>query len=182
MRRVKYRDFDRWGPKDGRKKATLVEFIADLGGLFAYCWELPLLIPPLTLVNEKLASGKDFSGDDGHTWDPFQISEDEWREVVTTLQQLPDRHYAVVEPPTWVTTLAEWDIWIQEVRLGVPSDQHRPLDAKYRYWEKKRDDAQQQGDQARVLEYHVKTIKAGQKLVDLTTPYLDRYREKRKKR
>ena len=116
-----------------------------------------MLIPPLVLVNEKLASGKDFSGDDGHTWDPFQITEDEWHEVVTTLQQLPDQQYAFIEPPTWVTTLAEWDIWKQEVRLGVPSDQHRPLDTEHRYWEKKRDEAHQQGDQAQVLEYHLKT-------------------------
>lgn len=91
----------------------------------------------------------------GARWEPFAIDEVEYDELVEALavhgfEPLPG------EPPAWVQSEADWRIWEDELRSGVPSEEHRRLRARadeaHAAWQRSWDEA---------VEEHDPTIPAG---------------------
>jgi hypothetical protein len=94
-------------------EASLIEFFfGDLSGAWLG------LMPPLHVLNYFFARG-------GHEsvyqkqrcihylyeWTPFQVTPDEYSQIVEALRQLPSRPFAEVEPPSDVRTMLEYEQW-----------------------------------------------------------------------
>ena len=90
----------------------------------------PWWVPPRAVLNSLFRAGSlDAGMSGGARWEPFEIDEVAYDELVQALAEhgfepLPD------EPPAWVEHRADWRIWEDELRSGVPSEEHRRLQAR----------------------------------------------------
>jgi hypothetical protein len=94
-------------------EASLVEFFFDD---LSSAWFG--LVPPLHILNYFLARGGHESVDQKqrcihylYEWMPFQVTPDEYPQIVEALRQLPSRPFAEVEPPSDVRTVSEYEQW-----------------------------------------------------------------------
>jgi hypothetical protein len=95
------------------REASLVEFLFDdLSGLWFG------LVPPLHVLNYFLARGGHENIDKKqrcihylYEWTPFQVTPDEYPQIIEALRQLPSRPFAEVEPPSDVRTVLEYEQW-----------------------------------------------------------------------
>ena len=105
------------------------------------------LIPPLNVMNQVLATGLADAGmSGGCQWEPFQLTEDEYREVVEALEaRTGEEELRFVEPPAWVVNREEWDIWCAEYRWSIPAARNRELRRKMSRIEDEMNEARQAG-------------------------------------
>jgi hypothetical protein len=79
------------------------------------------------VVNDVLRRGGIDAGMSGACqWEPFEIDATDWSELRSALETGADR-YEYVEPPPWVQTYDDWQVWLLELRHGVPAEEHRRL-------------------------------------------------------
>ena len=95
------------------REASLVEFFF---GELSSTWFG--LMPPLHVLNYFLAHGGHGSADQKqrgihylYEWTPFEVTPDEYPQIVEALRQLPGRPFAEVEPPSDVRTVPEYEHW-----------------------------------------------------------------------
>jgi hypothetical protein len=126
------------------------------------------IVPPLHVVNDLLAKGSDDAGmSGGCKWEPFQLSQPEWEELVRHFQSQPgDSAFHFVHPPDWVETVEDWHSWIMMYKFGMP-EKFRQLEREVRELERARKQALDDGNQDLVLELHLRVIEAGNKLAEL---------------
>jgi len=104
-------DFTTLGQQD--YEASLVEFFfGELGSTWFG------LVPPLHVLNYFLAHGSHGAADRKqhgihyiYEWTPFQVTPEQYPEIVEALRQLPLRPFAEVEPPADVRTVPEYEHW-----------------------------------------------------------------------
>ena len=90
----------------------------------------PWWVPPRAVLNSLFRAGSlDAGMSGGARWEPFEIDELAYDELVKALAEhgfgpLP------AEPPAWVKGRADWRIWEDELRSGVPSEEHRRLQTR----------------------------------------------------
>jgi hypothetical protein len=84
----------------------------------------------MAVLNGVFRAGRDDAGmSGGAIWEAFVIDDREYGELVAALaahgyEPLP------ADPPEWVGTRADWQIWEHELHTGHPSDEHRRLRAR----------------------------------------------------
>ena len=95
------------------RETSLVDLIfGELGSLWFG------LVPPIEVLNRELASGgavvagpnpqeKQFN----YNWIPFEVTADEYRELVEAADRMPGRPFEYVEPPKDVHLPDEWGHW-----------------------------------------------------------------------
>jgi hypothetical protein len=110
----------------------------------------PWWVPPRAVLNSLFGAGSlDAGMSGGARWEPFEIDEVEYDALVQALAQ---HGYEPVpaEPPAWVKNGADWRIWADELRSGVPSEEHRRLQARaddaYAAWRRSWDEAVEKRD------------------------------------
>lgn len=111
------------GPAEEGAELSLVEFIE------ALCELLPLRqTPPVHVLNCYLAAGEVERGmSGGLAWTPFQLSAEQYDEVLRELGRQP------LDAPSSVCSEVQWEAWCTEKVLGVPADALLPkLEAFYR--------------------------------------------------
>ena len=96
MRDVRYKQLPAMGPGEGPwGYAPLDQFLVGIPA-FSYALKIFNVIPPMHVINEVLARGVDDAGmGGGAKWKPFEISEEEYIELVETL--LTNPNLSVVE-------------------------------------------------------------------------------------
>jgi hypothetical protein len=104
------------------------------------------------------------------------ITKEEFDEVVCELRNRGNRY---VEPPQWVNTRTDWHICKFEYELEIPSDEHYRLWLEEEEWVRLRKQADEAGDQERMLEYHLRAIEAGQALARFISPFVKQYHAKK---
>lgn len=73
------------------------------------------VIPPLKIINEILAIGIDSEGKSGGCrWEPFQINEEIFKEMVAELMADDPNYFRLISPPESVKTRADWEAWRNE--------------------------------------------------------------------
>jgi hypothetical protein len=110
----------------------------------------PWMVPPLVVLNTTFGSGLRHAGmSGGAEWEPFEIDEREYLELVEALRE---RGYepSPTDVPVWVTTQRDWQIWADELKLGIPADEQRRLrdaaDEAERAWKESWDEAERTRD------------------------------------
>jgi hypothetical protein len=85
------------------------------------------VIPPLHVLNDLLQRGSIDAGMSGACrWEPLGVDSTDWSELRTALETGPGQ-YEYIEPLVWVQTYDDWQVWLLELRHGVPAEEHRSL-------------------------------------------------------
>lgn len=85
MRNVKYKTYWSYAGPGIKRAEPLSEFVLDI----LYLMEVNGVIPPLAILNKVLLGGGGNGGmSPGTAWKPFEISEEEYNELVQALLQL----------------------------------------------------------------------------------------------
>lgn len=86
-------------------------------------------IPPLTLVNEVLRSGRVNAGMSGAIeWPSFEISVSEFEDVVEELTTgVAGKSFQFHEIPTWIESQDEWDAWLSFRLENIPFEENLRL-------------------------------------------------------
>ena len=80
------------------------------------------LLPPRRVLNELLSRGSHKTPDDACNWEPFTLTEREFEVLVAAFARR-EPATVFVEPPSWVSTLGEWGVWVEECLYGLPAKQ-----------------------------------------------------------
>jgi len=156
-------------------EGDIVQFVQDLPYLFSFD-----LIPPIEVLNDIFKSGLEDAGmSGGCQWEPFTINQEEYDDLIISLQDLSKDNYKVVVVPKWVKTKADWHIWKSEYEIGIPAEEHYKLWRENNKWEKLEKEARVKGDENLAMRYHLKAIESGNKLVEFTEPYIRKYHKKK---
>lgn len=169
MRRIEYRHLPPVGPGScDTVTGSLFDLVLDIPYFLAYA-----LIPPIPVMNAEFRSeGRDAAMSGGCAWDPFEITEPEYEELVRELQNRGFRRVAV---PEWVRNKTDWHIWTSEHEIGIPAEEHYRLWREEDAWQALKKQAQKDGDEEKALQCHLKGIEAGKRLVEFLDPYLKKY-------
>ncbi|MFP5214053.1 MAG: hypothetical protein ACLGPL_11820 [Acidobacteriota bacterium] len=175
MRKIIYRPLTAIGHVEVEPiEGSLADFIQDIPYFLSFD-----LIPPLSVMNEKFSSGEDDAGmSGGCVWEPFVITRPEYEEVVRELQA---RGLRYVLPPEWVRNRTDWYIWLFEYEIGVPSEEHYQLWREEEKWAQRLRQARNEDDEETFLECYEKSMKAGQRLAEFVSPFIERYRKEKDK-
>ena len=91
------------------KTAPLIELIQDIPFLLSY-----KIIPSFKILNGILKSGVVNAGmDGGCEWLPFDVSIQEYEELVTELINF-NSYLSQAEPPDWVNNYPDWQAWVRK--------------------------------------------------------------------
>jgi hypothetical protein len=128
------------------------------------------LIPPLLVINEVLRQGVDDAGmSGGCRWDPFEITQSEFAEIVSELEAHGDRDGKPLqyeEPPDWVATRSDWGIWVGERVYSIPAEESRRLSAEMAEVEKAMNEAAARGDEDARIEHLCRLSELGAEMSD----------------
>ena len=150
------------------KQGTVADLLSEIPYLLT-----ARIIPPLHVVNDLLAKGVDDAGmSGGCEWDPFQITQSEWEELVEHLKSLPEA-CEFVQPPDWVESVEDWQAWIMIHKYGFP-EEFRVVEREVRDLEHARKKALSEGNEELVLELHLRVIEADEKLSQLVMDHRDK--------
>lgn len=115
-----------------------------LADLYAHFFDVArAYIPPLDVLNDKLATGLDRAGEHGiHLrWEPLQIDQPEYMRFREDLRRSPVRRYEEVAAPPEIRSWDEWSWWIYTTQIcpklpaggaGSPSRDELALRRRYR--------------------------------------------------
>jgi hypothetical protein len=108
MRDVRYKDLPAVGGSGHWTHASLPDFLFAMPYLFVLgISEQP--IPPLIVLNEIFRSGKwDAGMSGGCEWKPFEISGQEYDELVQALANRPEYQFVTAGDLAEVTSLRQW--------------------------------------------------------------------------
>ncbi|MEN6321434.1 MAG: hypothetical protein ABFD82_22145 [Syntrophaceae bacterium] len=138
------------------------------------------LIPPLVVLNHIFQMGVYDAGmSGGITWEPFEIDQTEFNELVNGFVSLKNTEYRLVVTPDWVKTNIHWLIWKMEYLYKIPSEEHIRLWEEDEHWTRLHQEAIVIGDTKKVDEYYIKSMQAGNRLSKFLMAYIDEYRKKK---
>lgn len=121
MRTVRFEVLPGVGDETVSVEGTLTNLIESIPTVLQFG-----VIPPLHVLNDVLQRGSIDAGMSGSCrWEPLEVDATDWSELRTALET-GDR-YEYVEPPSWVLSFEDWQVWLLELRHGVPAEEHRLL-------------------------------------------------------
>lgn len=129
-------------------------------------------IPNQRVINSVLRKGIIDSGMSGGVeWEPFEIDEREFSEVVSSLS---DSGSEILSLPQWVATEDDLLVWIYEKEHGVPAKEHKQLQDACRNTEFEISRAEDQGEDELVESLHLRYIDESNALVEFIDKHMKR--------
>lgn len=175
MRNIQYYQLPPIGSDDQLYESTIIEFILDIPYLLNFG-----LVPPLQIFNEIFKNGFEDAGmSGGCKWEPFEIDQNEYEEIVKALFAMPQANYRLIAPPNWVRNSDDWQMWCQEYEMEIPHETFYRLSMEDNKWSNLKRQAEESGNKDLALEYHLKGLETGVQLVEFITPYINKYRERK---
>ena len=123
MRKMRYRALPAMGPGSIPVSGTLKSLLLEIPYLFMPCAPFNIL-PPHSVLNELLNRGVEDAGmSGGCKWKPFQITSEEYVELIRSLEAIPIKQfekgfpgssvvrYQFAEPPAQVQCYEDWRWW-----------------------------------------------------------------------
>ncbi len=110
MKQVKYTVLRAVGNGGTHEQGDLKSFLLDIPYLFFRGSRS--VLPTLPVLNDLLEKGLFDAGmSGGCRWNPFQISREEYEELVEELLTDPEFEFVSVETPSRITTFESWALW-----------------------------------------------------------------------
>ena len=131
------------------------------------------VIPPLKIINEIFSIGINDAGmSGGCKWEPFQIDENDFEELVAQLLSDDPKYFRWIEPAEWVKTYDDWTAWKFELIHGGPSQEYRKLWSELKATSKAHIDAGKRGDEETEKKLYEKYKGVERKFTDFMNQYL----------
>jgi len=128
------------------------------------------LIPPVSVIRELLNTGYLNLGMSGvFKWNCIECSDNVLKKVIS---ELSENGFRSVQVPDWVVNREDWRIWKFEYLHNIPSDAHKMLVDKIKLLTQECTDA----DEASVVAFRTKKLKAELELAELINSYLGKSR------
>ena len=125
-----------------KKTGTLPGLLFDIPYLLS-----SKLIPPLHILNDLLRTGVlDAGMSGGCRWKSFEISSEEYHDLLAELITKQEDTFTVVEVPDWVKTYRDWGVWTLEYLRGVPAKQYLALQQEIERSQERLLEARKSGD------------------------------------
>src|SRR5687767_2497482 len=122
MRTVRFEVLPGVGDETVPREGTLSDFLETVPTVLQFG-----VIPPLHVLNDLLQRGGIDAGMSGACrWEPLDVDSPDWSELRAALETGAGQ-YEYIEPPVWVLTYDDWQVWLLELRHGVPAEAHRSL-------------------------------------------------------
>jgi hypothetical protein len=122
MRTVRFEVLPAVGDETVSREGTLSDFLETVPTVLQFG-----VIPPLHVLNDLLQRGSIDAGMSGACrWEPLVVDSTDWSKLRAALETKAGQ-YEYIEPPSWVQTYDEWQVWLLELRHGVPAEEHRSL-------------------------------------------------------
>ncbi|MCG8058533.1 MAG: hypothetical protein JAZ17_13730 [Candidatus Thiodiazotropha endolucinida] len=155
---------------------TVGEAIEATGSVADLLREIPYFltygIPNQRVINSVLRKGIIDSGMSGGVeWEPFEIDEREFSEVVSSLS---DSGSEILSLPQWVATEDDLLVWIYEKEHGVPAKEHKQLQDACRNTEFEISRVEDQGEDELVESLHLRYIDESNALVEFIDKHMKR--------
>lgn len=129
-------------------------------------------IPNQRVINSVLRKEIIDSGMSGGVeWEPFEIDEREFSEVVSSLS---DSGSEILSLPQWVATEDDLLVWIYEKEHGVPAKEYKQLQDACRNTEFEISRAKDQGEDELVESLHLRYIDESSALVEFIDKHMKR--------
>ncbi|MGI9180549.1 MAG: hypothetical protein ACR2H9_08630 [Longimicrobiaceae bacterium] len=168
MRTIRFEILAGVGDGVQQREGTLVSLLESIPYLL-----ISGLIPPRSVLDEILRRGEVNAGmSGGCRWEPFELSEEEWQELVREFEAIPSRGYQLVSSPAWIRTAGDWQLRVMEYRYGVPAAAHRRLSERVDRLEEERRRAVERKDEDLALSLHLDAAEAGEALARFLTEHL----------
>jgi hypothetical protein len=169
MKKFKYYLLSGVGNKITPKEGGLKDLLLDIP--FFISPETRLL-PPLHVINDVLKTGiMDFGRIGGCKWEPFQIEEKDFIDLLKKLGTINDAIYKFVVPHDWVKNFSDWSIWKMEYCYGIPSGENKKLHSEYMKIEDSLQEAYNQNSHKLILKNFRKLQKIENKITKLILKY-----------
>lgn len=161
MKRLTFTRLPAHGPGETPTEGTVLDLLLAIPYLLQ-----SRIVPPLRILNEVLATGEVEMGmSGGCRWEPFALTPDEYDELVAALSEGDDtRRATFVEPPDWVRTFEEWQVWTREYRHGIPAERNLEYTRRLSALDAEREAAESRGD-------HEARARALSELTELAAEY-----------
>lgn len=137
--------------------------------------EIPYLIengflPSCKVLNGIFSKGINDAGmSGGCEWEPFQITEEGFSELVKIATDINGNKVTYSDPPVWVEDIEDFQIWIFDMKYGVPWEKHKKLKDAYNEAKRKTAEAENEAEKE---ECFVREIQAANELEDYIDEYL----------
>lgn len=169
MKKFKYHLLSGAGNRITSKQGVLKDLLLDIPFLIT---PETRLLPPLHIINDVLNAGiMDLGSIGGCKWEPFQIEEKDFIDILKKLGTINDAIYKFVVPPDWVKNFSDWSIWRMEHCFGVPSGENRKLHNEYMKIENALQKAYNQNSHKLVFKNFRKLQKIENKITKLILKY-----------
>lgn len=168
MRTIRFEILAGVGEGVHQREGTLVSLLESIPYLLTSG-----LIPPRSVLNEILRRGEVNAGmSGGCRWAPFELSQEDWQDLVREFEAIPAPGYRFVSPPAWVRSAGDWQLWVMEYRYGVPAAEHRRLSERVDRLEEERRRAVERKDEELALSLHLDAAQAGEALARFLMAHL----------
>ena len=128
------------------------------------------LLPPCKVLNDIFSKGINDAGmSGGCEWEPFQITEAGFAELVEIATDRNGTKVTYAQPPAWVADIEDFQIWVFDIKLGVPWEKHKQLKDAYNAAKRKTAEARSKAEKEACF---VKEIQAGNDLQDYIDEFL----------
>lgn len=165
MKKFKYYLLSGAGNKIQPKEGTLKDLLLDIP--FFISPETRLL-PPMHVINDVLSAGiMDFGRIGGCKWEPFQIEEKDFIDLLKKLGTINDEAYKFIVPNDWVKNFSDWSIWKMEYCYGIPSSENKKLHDRYIQTENLLQEAYNQNSRKAIIKNFRKLQKIENKITKL---------------
>jgi len=127
-------------------------------------------LPPMKILNTVFSEGKKDAGmSGGCEWEPFQITVDSFSQLIDKVTGPDGEKVIYSEPPDWVEDMEDFQIWVLDIKHGVPWKEHKKLNDAYNESKRKTVEARNENERERLF---LKEIEEGVKLSDYINKYL----------
>ncbi len=162
--KVKYKKI---GNEIEEKEENLSLFLKEFHFLF-----LSKVVPSYEIVSDLCSSSHKAHGSGRIEWDRFEITYDDYCEAVKML--IRTKSLVKSNIPDEINTAYKWSIWQYEVSYGIPYEEHKRLADIETENRRRLYTAIEAGDEEKKIEFHLKSVSAGEELSDFLNDYLDR--------
>ena len=132
------------------------------------------LIPPEFVINELLALGLNDAGMSGGVqWEPYRLRPGDFEDLAQALQQAyTSGELEYKAPDAWVKNFQDWHVWVMYIKHDVPWEAHKRLNDVAVAIGKSLREAERAGDEERINELHLASLKADGELSEFIMRHL----------
>lgn len=160
---------------DGKQDVEddLVTFLENIQNLFYFKY-----VPSREIINSALSLGVEDNGmSGGCEWEPFEITEKEYREVIDELKARDGFTFKDIPPE--INSYDLWHLWVLSEHCGVPLDKQLEFKKQNDKLQAQYDKAVQDGDKEAAEDLYWEIRLLGGEEAEFTMPYLRKNWKKR---